>query len=357
MMTNTFETGGSERQFVVVASGLRNRGFCVEIGCLARLGPFQDGLGEIKEYPCGGSLYARRSWQSRGKLACFMRSHRIQIAHAFDFYTNLMLVPAARLGRVPVVLGSHRQLGDLLTPLQFRAQTLVLRLCDKVICNSRAAKQTLINQGLPEHKIAVIFNALPQEAFVQTQLALPRSSAVLRIGMIGRMNNPSKNFPCFLRAAARLVPKFPTLEFLLVGDGPLRPGLELMAQNLGLDRNVRFLGDRRDIPAILASMDISALTSSSESLSNVIIESMAAGLPVVATLVGGNSELVRESETGYLVPADNDAQFADALERLITQPELRARFSKKAKEIAKASFSLDRVMMQYEELYRSLLPH
>jgi L-malate glycosyltransferase len=353
LMTNTFETGGSERQCVVLAQALRKRGFCVEIGCIARFGPFQQGLAGIKEYPCGGSLYAWRSWQSRIALARWLRSQKIGVAHAFDFYTNLMLIPAARLARVPVVLGSHRQLGDLLRPAQFRAQGVAFRLCDRVVCNSRAAGRTLLEQGLAERKIVVIPNALFQEAFVQP--SLPRSPQTLRIGMVARMNSAVKNYPALIRAAARLVPKFPNLEFLLVGDGPLRPELEVLAASLGLEHHVRFLGERHDVQAILTSIDISALPSRSESLSNAIIESMAVGLPVVATRVGGNCELVRDGETGFLVPVDDDASLADALEHLITRPDLRFAFANRAKEVAQASFSTDNVIRQYEQLYFSLL--
>ena len=106
--------------------------------------------------------------------------------------------------------------------------------------------------------------------------------------MIARMNAQSKNHKMFLRAAARLCGRFPDVEFVLVGDGPLRPELEREAESLGLKAQVSFLGDRQDIPAVLASLDVCVLPSSSESLSNAILESMAAGVPVVASRVGGN---------------------------------------------------------------------
>ena len=110
----------------------------------------------------------------------------------------------------------------------------------------------------------------------------PGRVEVLRVGMIARMNTRAKNHHLFLRVAARLCERFPALQFVLVGDGPLRHELEREADDRGLGRTVLFLGDRRDIPAVLASLDISVLPSGSESLSNVILESMAAGVPVVA---------------------------------------------------------------------------
>ncbi len=115
--------------------------------------------------------------------------------------------------------------------------------------------------------------------------ALPRSSdqngsRVLRVGMVARMNAHYKNHAGFLRIAAEVHKSMPDVQFLLAGDGPLRPELEKLAADLGLGDRVIFLGDRRDVSAILASMDVAVLTSDSESLSNVILEAMAARLPV-----------------------------------------------------------------------------
>src|ERR1700688_2825496 len=106
--------------------------------------------------------------------------------------------------------------------------------------------------------------------------------------MIARMKTNSKNHLGFLRAASRLHASFPDAEFLLAGDGPLRKELEAEATSLGIGDRALFLGDRRDVPSVLASLDLSVVPSDSESLSNVILESMAAGVPVVATRVGGN---------------------------------------------------------------------
>lgn len=355
LMVNSFETGGSERQFVFLAKALRREGFPVEIGCLTRTGPFQEGLGEIAEFSCRGSLYSRGSWAARIHLSRYLRKRRIQIAHAFDLYTNLMMIPAARLAGTPAVLGSHRQIGVCFRPSQLRAQALGLRLSDCVVCNSRAAAESLLDQGLPQRKIEIIPNGLSADAFAPVQPALPRSPETLRIGMIARMNNPVKNYPGFLRAAALLAPKFPHVEFVLVGDGPLRPEMEQLSKDLGLEGRTLFLGDRQDIPAVLASLDVSVLNSFSESLSNSILESMAAALPVVATNVGGNADLVREGETGFLVPSDNELALANAIEQLLARPDLRSAFGQRAREIALENYSVDGVVERYTRLYLRLL--
>ena len=354
LMINSLETGGTERQFVEMARSFRKDGFPIELGCLLKKGPFLEGLGELHLCAPGGSLYGMRSWRSRWELARHLRKTKVAVAHAFDFYTNLMLIPAAKLARVPVVIGSHRQLGDLLTPNQFRAQMAMFRLCDRVVCNSRAAADRLAQAGLPEGKLVVVGNGLPAQAFAETAAMPPRREGILRVGMIARMNAKYKNHSIFLRAAARAREKFANLEIVLVGDGPLRTELEAEALQLGLQDSVIFLGDRRDIAATLAGMDVSVVPSVSESLSNVMLESMAAGTPVVATAVGGNIEL-GGSERALLVPPGDEEALATALERLLADPSLRLAMGRNARQFAQQKFTIESVREQYLTVYGEAL--
>lgn len=360
LMTNTLETGGTERQFVTMANALDRGQFSVTLGCLKKIGPFVSQVSELTEFPPGGSLFGFQSWSLRLALSRFLRQNRIAVAHSFDFYSNLMLIPAARFAGVPAIVGSHRQLGDLLTPGKFWVQIAAFRLCDRVVCNSQAAAQRLREAGVRETKLTVIPNGLPCDLFAAVPPALRREPGEVRIGMISRMNHAVKRHDLFLRAAARLSPRLPQVRFLLVGDGPLRPSLEQLARELGLGTRVTFLGDRRDVTAVLASLDITVLPSTSESLSNVILESMAAGVPVVAAEVGGNVELVQQGSTGFLIsqstdPGAEDAEFAAAMESLVTQPELRRRFGVCAREKAQATYAVSKVRDLYQDLYRNLL--
>jgi glycosyltransferase involved in cell wall biosynthesis len=354
-MANTLETGGSERQFVTMAHALDQDQFSVILGCIQRTGPLVEEVEEVIEFSPGGNLFGPRSWQARLRLARFLREKQVRVAHACDFYSNLMLIPAARWAGVPVVLGSHRQLGDLMTTAKFRTQRHAFRFCDRVVCNSRAAADSLRAAGVHESKLAVIPNGLPDAVFAQYAPVLPADPTIFRIGMISRMNDPVKRHDMFLRVAARLAPKFPQMQFVLVGDGPRRPGLEQLHDELGLAGRVTFLGDRRDVPAVLASLDVSVLPSASESLSNVILESMAAGVAVIAAKVGGNPELIEDGHTGLLFVAGDEDKFAAALERLATQPDLRRQLATAARERAKARFSINVVRQQFQDLYQELL--
>jgi L-malate glycosyltransferase len=354
LMTDSFETGGSERQFVLLAQNLRSHKFQLHTGCLLRQGPFAAGFQDAAEFQMGGSLYGWKSLLTRWRLSQHLRRNHVQVAHAFDFYTNLTLIPAARFGRVPVVIGSHRQLGDLMTPAQFRVQIEAFRWCDVVVCNSLAGANRLAEAGLSRDKLVVIGNALPAVAFARAQPAIPRRDEVLRVGMVARMNARYKNHSGFLRIAARIHQNLPDVEFVLVGDGPLRPEIEQEARALGLGEHVLFLGDRRDIPGLLASMDVAVLTSDSEGLSNVILEAMAAAVPVVAYGVGGNAELVN-AERGALIAAADESGFAAAVERILADALLRQQLGDNAHKFAEDHFGLERVRNRFLELYETLL--
>jgi glycosyltransferase involved in cell wall biosynthesis len=225
--------------------------------------------------------------------------------------------------------------------------------CDGVICNSQAAVNQLLQQGLPQGKLFVIGNGLGPAIFAETAPALPRRPGTFRIAMIARMNTRSKNHLSLLRVLAKLDVSL-AFELLLVGDGPLRPELEREAERLRVREQVSFLGVRADIPAILASVDATVLPSSSESLSNAILESMAAGVPVVASDVGGNPELLG-NDRGILVADGNEEAMCAALRQLATDESLRRTISCNARTYALQNFTVERMCRMHEELYAELL--
>jgi len=356
LMINSFETGGSERQFASLAKSLDPGRFSVNLGCIQTKGPLREQFGEVPRFKLGGSVYGWKSWHSRWRLSRHLHEKQIQIAHAFDFYTNLTLVPGARWVRVPVIIGSQRQLGDLLTPAQRKLQRMAFRYCDAVVCNSRAAADRLASEGTPKAKLRVIGNAVAVDAFADAASLFPRAPGVQRIGMIARMNAYDKNHRGFLMAAAKLRQYFPDAEFLLAGDGPLRPEFEREAAALGIAGRVKFIGDRRDIPAVLASLDLTIVPSDSESLSNVVLESMAAGVPVVATSVGGNPELVASTRGLLVEPKDIDA-LVTATAQLLNNADLRREMGGSSREFVREKFSAESVTRQYQALYEELLAY
>ena len=349
LMVNSLETGGTERQFIAMARALRKAGTPVQLGCLMNQGPLARELEGLSEFPLGGSLYGVQSIRSRLQLRHHLLANDIHVAHAFDFYTNLTLIPAAKMAGIPVI-GSQRQIGDLLTRRQFFAQLAVFGLCDRVVCNSREAAKRLVEAGLPPRKIVVIGNVLPDDAFAEIAPSFPAGQGTVQIGMIARMNAEYKNHRGFLRAAKLLRSRLSGVRFVLVGDGPLCRALEEEAAALGLTDLVEFLGNRRDVTALLRSFAITVVPSKSESLSNVMLESMAAAVPVVATAVGGNKEL-GENGRALLVPADDEESLATAMAQLLENKALRSEMVCAAREFVQANYSAERVCRQYQDLY------
>jgi L-malate glycosyltransferase len=354
LMTNSFETGGSERQFVELARALYPAKYQVSLGCIMAKGALPGDLGPVQHFGLGGSLYRLQSMRTRYRLAAHLRRTEVAIAHAFDYYTNLTLIPAAKLAHTPVVIGSQRQLGDLLTATQRRAQLAMFRWSDCVVCNSKAAAESLVRQGLRADRLVVIGNGLPPSAFSETVPFAQRRPGFLRVGMIARMNARSKNHRILLEVTARLQNRLRNFEVILVGDGPLRPELERYAEELGISRLVRFLGDRQDVQAILASLDVTVLPSASESLSNAILESMAAGVPVIANQVGGNVELVSR-DRGILLPPNDVEALEGALLQVAGDVPLREMLGRNARRFAQESFTIEQMRKKHEELYAELL--
>ena len=330
----------------------------MELGCIRRQGSFAETLGtkwDVAEFGLGGSFFSRPALRSARALARHLLLRGVSVAHSFSFYSNLLLIPVARMARVQVVIGSHRQLGDLLTPLQFDLQNAVFRLCDRIVCNSKAAAARLTTRGLSPEKIVVIPNAVSPEIFAIARARKPGPVArPFRVGMMARMS-VSKDYALLLQAAARLRSRSLNIQFFLIGDGPQRLALESLTRTMGLTGQVNFLGERRDLGNVLAQLDISVLASSSESSPNAITESMAAGLPVVASRVGGIPELVSHGQNGFLIPCDDDVALAASIEYLAENPKLCAWLGRNAHQFAYQNFRLEDVCNLYEQLYEKLL--
>jgi glycosyltransferase involved in cell wall biosynthesis len=173
------------------------------------------------------------------------------------------------------------------------------------------------------------------------------------IGTVGRLD-PVKDQVGLLKAFSQLPDDSRTL-LLIVGDGPCRQDLEAAVDALGLRERVRLLGERNDVPAVLSAMDVFVLCSVGEGISNTILEAMATGLPVVATRVGGNPELVTDGSTGFLVEARSPAALATSLRRYLDDPTLLAKQGRAARDHTEAEFSLERMVGAYERLYGRLL--
>ena len=227
--------------------------------------------------------------------------------------------------------------------------------------NSQAVKDYLVKKGLAPDKVHVIYNGVDPSRFegepvtpgvTRSEFGIPPHHSV--VGLLARLE-PQKDPRTFLRAAAILVKKLPTVSCLVIGGGSLQAELEREAQALGLGDRVTFTGPRRDVARLLAACDISVLSSVKEGMSNTIMESMAAGKPMVATRVGGNAELIAEGETGFLVPPRDPAALADAVQRILEDPALAKAMGHQARVRIAQRFSVEAMVKSTERLYGEAL--
>jgi glycosyltransferase involved in cell wall biosynthesis len=362
-LTN-FKIGGTERQVLNLARGLDPAVFELHVGCLGRSGDFLTQAGEfcgrLSEYKIR-RLYGPAAHAAQFRFARRLRRDRIQIVHSYGFYSNVFALPAARLAGVPVVLASIRDIGDPLSARQRLVQRFVCCAAHGIVANAEAVRSRLVEQGYRREKIAVIRNGVvlppkpaPDGRFRRDHLIPPD---VPLVGVISRLN-PLKGIEYFLDAAARLSARFGPARFVVVGDGIdpyYRESLERRTAALGLAGKVIFTGFRLDMESVVAELDVSVLPSLSEGLSNVLLESMAAGIPVVATRVGGNPEVVEDGATGFLVPPRDSDALVDAVARLLSNPALAADFGQAGRKRAEREFSVSRLVAETENLYRKLL--
>jgi len=361
-LTN-FNIGGTERQFVQLVQKIDPNRFDLHVSCFAKEGSFLPSI-EARGVPVSefniGRLYNPATWRAQWQFARYLRENQIHIVHAYGFYPNFFAVPAARLAGVPVVIASIRDMGEVLAAPKRRAQKLACRLATHVLANADAVRDRLITEGYDPGRITVIRNGIVPVATerlerggpIRREFGIPDDAPILLV--LSRLNE-LKGIPYLLEAMPAVLAKFPKTRLLVVGDGAQRQTLEHTSESLGLKRAVLFTGFRMDVPNLLRETSISVLPSLSEGLSNVLMESMAHGVPVVATQVGGNSEVIRDGVTGYLVPPKNPAELSGAILRLLSEPKLAEGMGRVGIQHIQQRFSIERALQETEELYTSLL--
>jgi L-malate glycosyltransferase len=363
----TLLCGGTETQFMTLARALDDR-FDVRFACLRRWGPFVDELSArgipLTEYGVT-TFRSVNALRQQARFARDVRRQAVDIVHTYSFYGNVFAVPPGRVA-APVVVASIRDRGLYLSPMQLRVQRYICRLADRVLVNADAVKQWLVADGFPASRITVIPNGVDLSRFTATgnpaelrrSLGVPEHAPL--VAVVSRLHR-LKGIEDFLDAARTIAAKHPAAYFLVVGQpSPVDnhaylDGLIARAQQLGIGERVIFTGLRSDVPALLSAVDVSVMPSLNEALSNVLLESMAAGAPVVATDVGGTTEALRDGTTGLLIKPSDPAAMAAAIDRLLTNQPLARSLGDAARQAIADKFSLDRMVAATAVLYEDLL--
>jgi glycosyltransferase involved in cell wall biosynthesis len=345
----SFDPGGTERQMIELVRRLNPARWAVHIACFHTRGAWFSRASEVAasvaEFPVT-SFQSPRALKHLWAFARWCRAQKIAVAHTTELYSNIFGLPGAALAGVPVRIGNRREINPDKSAAQIAMQRAGYSVAHKIVANSKAAADRLRAEGVPSRKIAVIPNGLDVDG-VQPRQARPR---LRRIAVVANLR-PEKGHDVLLDAAVEVLRRFPDTHIECVGGGPLLDALIGRAEARGLLHAVTFLGQRDDVPARLADADLFVLPSRSEAFPNAVLEAMAAGLPIVASGVGGIRELIADDRTGLLVPAGDPPALADRLCRLMADPALAARLGDAARADAHARYSFERMVAAFERLY------
>jgi glycosyltransferase involved in cell wall biosynthesis len=357
---NSMEVGGAQRQILNLFHAIDRERFDLRLICLIDKGTFGEQL-EQEGFPVVALGKSNRIDPGMlVRLVRQLRAWRPDIVHTSVFTSNLWGRLAAILSRVPVRIVHEQSTVSLEKWYRREIDRLLAPWTHRVLAVSEDLRRRIVaEEGIGQDRVEVLYNAVDCRA-IQTELhkgtpdGLPGTPG-RRVGIVGRIEY-RKDHSTLVQAAAQVVREIPDATFLLVGDGPDRDKIAAEIAHYGLVERFVLLGERGDVPRLLGAFDVYALSSITEGLSLSILEAMAAGRPVMATRVGGNSELLDEGACGILVSPGDPVAMAQALIGLLTHPAETQQLGNRARERAESLFDIRAVATRLERIYAKCRP-
>src|SRR5216117_247429 len=344
--------GGQELRIVAESHWLREHGWGALIACQPGSRLFAEaraGAADAAAVRMRGAVDLGALWALRR----LMRARGVDLVHTHSSTDSWLGALAAKSLGLPVVRSRH-------VSIAIRS-ALVYRLADRIVTSGEAVRALVVAAGIPPERVVAIppgvdttrFHPAVSGAAVRGELRLGAGEPL--VGLVANIRG-SKGHNVFLEAAREILRQAPLARFLIVGDGVGYDEVRRRVSDLGLAEHATMTGFRRDIPEVMAALDVLVLPSiRSEATSQVIPQALAVGTPVVATTVGGSPELVRDGETGRLVPPEDPPALARAVLEILRDPE-RARAMGRAGQAAiSARLTLDASMARTTAVYRELL--
>jgi len=346
--------GGTEKQLVQLIHGLDNSCFRPHLCTLMPSGGYFEELTIPKTCLQFRSFSHPSVLTKAARLSSFIRQHDIHIVQTF-FQDPFLLAAMIRPLHKVKLIGSFRDLGFWRTPAATCKMRIAYPFFSGFIANSRAVKEYFVQADhIRPDKIEVIYNGLELER----EIPRPAEENTVRlplVGIVANCNRPVKRVHDFIHAAARVRRNQKDARFIVVGDGPLRPELEELGRKLGLADVLTFTGQVATPLDFIRDFSVGVITSETEGFCNAILEYMACGVPVVATAAGGNPELVREGENGFLVPVGNVELMAERIEHLLRHNTLSEQMRRANLVRVAADFSLSRMIASHESYYDRIM--
>ncbi len=350
--------GGAERQILELFRGLDRERFSPHLVCLEEGGPV---AARAAEYGVPVSHVTRRWRWDLGvvmRLRSIIQDLDVAIVHAYlglpGFYGTVAgKLAGARVISTIRIAGPRRRLSDI-------TERFAFLISDRIIANSNAGAEYYFRRFPGMGKTEIIYNGYdfsdfdPLPRHSRSELGLPADGL-----LIGHVANLSylKDYPTFIRGLSRVFAEESGCRAVIIGEGSKRAEYEALAESLGISDRILFLGHRSDVLDLVSNFDLCVLASHpaySEGLSNSIAEYMGLAKPVVATRVGGNPELVRDGETGFLCPGGDAEAMADRMLRLLRNDRLRHDMGRRGREFFKANLTLEKMVNDTQRVYEEL---
>ncbi|MGB5106026.1 MAG: glycosyltransferase [Candidatus Zixiibacteriota bacterium] len=295
------------------------------------------------------SMFMPQMFSRRRQLADLMRNKQVDVVQTFFVEAHLVGGGAAKEAGIKAIVSSRRNLGYSYGIKEKMYLKIANRYPLRFLANSRAVVDTIAKlENVEPGRFEVIYNGVELKPALPADRHLPET-----IVMVANLR-PVKAIPTLIRAAERVVRQHSRARFRIIGEGPDRLELQALINSLGLQRNFEMPGSTSDVHSAIANATIGVLTSSSEGFSNSLLEYMRAALPVVATKVGGNDEIVEEGVNGFLVGVEDDATLADRLLKLLGDLNLAGVMGAAGRKIVEDKFSVGAMVSKHEEFYRRL---
>jgi len=282
------------------------------------------------------------------------------IIQSFLFFDNMVARMASLVAPRSTVVTGVRVVPDDRSRVRWLSDRLTMGLSDHVVSNSRAGQEFAVARGVSPDSVSVVYNGRDPEVYggvepsPQSRETLGVPADATLIGTVGRLIE-RKGIYDVLDAWPAILDAEPDAHFLFVGDGPEFESLRRDTTDRGFDDSITLAGHREDVPEMLALLDVFVFPSHYEGLPGAVIEAMAAGLPIVATDVDGNGELLTHEETGLLIPPHDAGALARAVTRLLSSRTEARTYGRSARATAREEFTIDRMAEEFQTLYRRLL--
>jgi glycosyltransferase involved in cell wall biosynthesis len=350
---------GAERLLVDILRH-RSAAFRFSVVCLIRGGELEE---ELRRIGVPVVILGRTGRFDLGllfRLAGWLRSQHVSVVHTHLFTADAWGRAAAVLAGVRAIFTTVHNTNEWKESLHRSVDRLLSRFSTRVIACSDAVREVLRNRDyLPSERVVTIPNGIDLARFqgvtpgnLLADLGISYDGCLL--GVIGRLH-PAKGHEDLIPVLSRIRDEGSKFHCLFVGDGELRPQLEDMTRHYGLESHITFTGQRRDVPRILAALDILVMPSRWEGLPMALLEAMAIGKAVLATTVGGIPEVIKTDDNGVLVPPQDQSSLYSRLKQLMVDADLRARYGSRARDTVHARYSAVRTSAAYEDIYRAAL--